>query len=192
MKIFKTLHLSFIPLVLLTTCNSYWSFYPDQDDRGLSRFTSRGYNVASNYINGNSFSIMGGNNIFLQKDSSGNAIDTLKLSWGLYPNDYGPKVYSYKNISFNLPVSSSFDKNNLLALKGTKFLNSVPVTLLDSSLNILSGTGTLYFVAVSEQVFASDQKNIKLSGLFDGNIGDSVRITKGRFDFSIDEKDLNF
>ncbi len=191
MKIFKFIQLSFIPVLLLTKC-SVWNFYPDPDDQGLSRFTSRGYNVASNYINENSYSIMGGNNILLQKDSTGNAIDTLKFSWGLYPNNSGPRVFSYRNISFNLPVSSSFDKNNLLAFKGTKFLNSVPIDLLDSSSNTLSGIGTLYFVSVYERIYPPDQKYIELSGLFDGNIGDSVHITKGRFDFSIDEKSLNF
>jgi hypothetical protein len=56
----------------------------------------------------------------------------------------------------------------------------------------LRGMGTLYFVSVNEGLFESNEKYIKLSGLFDGNIGDSIVITKGRFDFQISEKTLNF
>jgi hypothetical protein len=68
----------------------------------------------------------------------------------------------------------------------------VPVTLTDTSQNKLSGVATLYFVTVTEVMESSNQKYIKMSGLFDGNIGDSIFISKGRFDFEIDEGRLNF
>lgn len=190
MKYFKTLHLSFIPLFFLTTCH-FSSFYPDPDDQGLSRFTSRGYNVASSYINAVPFRNEGSYYPLLQKDSTGNSIDTLRFTWALHLNDSGRVIRSFDTISFLLPVSQSFNKTNLLAFSGQRFLNSVPVTLQNSSSKTISGMGTLYFVSVSEGLL-SDQKYIKLSGLFDGNIGDSVLITKGRFDFEINENSLNF
>ena len=68
----------------------------------------------------------------------------------------------------------------------------LPVTMQDTSLNKLSGVGTLYFVKVTEKQGYSNQKSINLSGLFDANIGDSILITKGRFDFDIEEDRLNF
>lgn len=51
MNYFKNFRLFLIPLVFLTTKCQFSNFYPDPDDQGLSRFTSRGYNVASTYIN---------------------------------------------------------------------------------------------------------------------------------------------
>ncbi len=191
MKNFKSFHLSFIPLVFLTTCH-FWNFYPDSDDKGLSRFTSRGYNVASNYINGRPFTNTGPYYPLLHKDSTGSSMDRLVFTWGLHQNDTVRVRSGYNNISFLMPVPQSFNKTNLLALNGQRFLNSVPLTIQDSSMKILTGIGTLYFVSVSEVLFASNDKYIKLSGLFDGNIGDSVIITKGRFDFEISEKELNF
>ena len=191
MKYFKRFHLSFIPLFFLTTCHT-WNFYPDPDDAGLSRFTARGYNIASSYIDGQAFSNTGAYYPLLHKDSTGNSIDTLKFTWALYRNDAPNIGAAYNDISFLLPVPASFTKNDFLAFSGQRFLNSVPVMLQDSSLKIISGISSLYFVSVSENVTSPDYKYIRLSGLFDGNIGDSVFITKGRFDFEIDENTLNF
>ena len=193
MKNFKAYHFSFIPLTFfLTTCH-FWNFYPDTDDPGLSRFTSRGYNVASSYINGRTFRNTGFYRPLLHKDSSGNTIDTLVFSWGLYQNDSVRVRSNYENISFLMPVSQLFNKTNLLGFSGQRFLNSVPLTIQDTSLNKITGIATLYFVSVSEVVFSgSNEKFIKLSGLFNGNIGDSVTISKGRFDFEVNENSLNF
>ena len=190
MNYFKSFHIFLIPLVFLTTCH-FPNFYADPDDQGLSRFTSRGYNVASLYINERPFRNVGPENSVLQKHSTGNSIDTLQFSWQLYPNDANIGLSSYRNISFLLPVPSSFNKTNLLGFNGQRFLNSVPITLQDSASKTIAGTATLYFVSVNELVL-SDQKYVRLSGLFDGKIGDSVFITKGRFDFQINENNLNF
>lgn len=191
MKNFKAFHLSFIPLVFLTTCH-VWNFYPDPDDQGLSRFTSRGYNIATGYINGRPFMNTSSYNPLLHKDSTGNPVDTLLFTWALYPNDSVGVRSAYNNISFLLPVPQFFNKINLLAFNAQRFLNSVPLTIQDTSLKTITGIGTLYFVSVSEGLSSPNQKYIKLSGLFDGNIGDSVIITKGRFDFEINENTLNF
>lgn len=192
MKYLKTLRFSFIPIFFLTTCNVGY-FYSDPDDYGLSRFTSHGGHVATCYINEKPYI---NNNVtyypLLQKDSGANSIDTLVLKWSLSTHDSLPSYSFYQNISFLLPVPASFNKTNLLGLNGQRFLNSVPVTMQDTSLNKLSGVGTLYFVKVTEKQGYSNQKSINLSGLFDANIGDSILITKGRFDFEIDEDRLNF
>lgn len=190
MNYFKTFHLFLIPLVLLTTCH-FPNFYSDPDDQGLSRFTSRGYNVASVYINDKPFRDAGSQFPLLRKDSTGNSMDTLHFAWQLYPNDFPVGPLAYRNIAFLLPVSSSFNQNNLLAFNGQRFSNSIPITLQDSTAKTIAGTATLYFVAVS-QAALGDQTYIKLSGLFEGKIGDSVIIKKGRFDFQINKNDLNF
>jgi hypothetical protein len=184
MKNFKRFHLSIIPLVFLTTCH-IWNFYPDAEDPALSRFTSRGYNVATSYINGSPFGNTGSFDPLLYKDSTGSSVDTLRFSWPLASN-------SFNYISFLLPVPPSFNKTNLLAFNRQRFLNSVSVTLRDSLFNTITGSGSLYFVSVTESGSDPAEKYIKLSGLFNGNIGDSVTITKGRFDFEIKENTLNF
>lgn len=179
------------PIFMATECRRNY-FIPDPDDNGLSRFTSRGYNLATAYINDAPFVNIGSYYPLLQKDSSGNSIDTLKFSWALYPSDLLNHNSIYHDISFLLPVSSSFTKNDLLALNGQRLLNSTTVVIKDGALKVISGTATLYFVSVTEDLSFPQQKNIKLSGLFDGNIGDTVHITKGRFDFEVNENDLNF
>lgn len=180
---------------MATECNRGNNFFPDPDDPGLSRFTSRGYNVATAYINDVSFGNNGQSYSLLQKDSSASAIDTLKFAWPLYSINALINNFTYQNISFLMPVSSSFNKNDLLALNGQRLLNSVKVVvqkIQDTSLETISGIANLYFVSVKENLSYPPQKYIRLSGLFDGNIGDTVLITKGRFDFEVNENDLNF
>jgi hypothetical protein len=192
MKNFKTFHLLFISVFLLSKCN-FWTFYPDPDDQGLSRFTSRGYNQASNYINDRPFVNTGGYGPLLHKDSTGNSMDTLVFSWALRQNDSVQLRSRYNNISFLMPVPSIFNKSNFMAFNGKRFL-SVPLSIQDTSMKTMSGDATLYFVSVTEEVSSSDPniKFIKLSGLFNGNIGDSLMVTKGRFDFEVSESMINF
>lgn len=191
MNYFKNFYIALIPLVFLTQKCQFTNFYPDPDNSGLSRFTSRGYNVASVYINGKAFSQLGARSLRFYKDSSGNLTDTLHFSLRLLLNDSLNLDEKPQYLSFQVPVPHSFNINNLLAFNGQRFENSVPVSLINFS-NTSFGTSTLYFVSVTEIASPSDEKYVKLSGLFDGKIGDSILLTKGRFDFQIAEKDLNF
>jgi hypothetical protein len=144
------------PIFMATECNRGDSFFPDPGNPGLSIFTSRGYGVASAYINDDPYTVIASYyNTLLSKDSTGNSIDTSKFALDLSPH------------SGAIPVQGS-------------------------SSNTISGSANLYFVTVTENLAHLPQKYIKLSGLFDGNIGDSVHITKGRFDFEVDESNLNF
>ena len=192
MKYLKALRFSFFPIFFLTTCHGVWNFYPDADDHGLSRFTSRGYNIASCYLNDTAYVNNGSFYPLLQKDSSASSIDTLQFKWPLLAHSTFDMFSRYHDIAFLLPIPQSFNKSNLLEFNGQRFLNSVPVTLTDTSQNKLSGVATLYFVTVTEALDRSNRKYIKMSGLFDGNIGDSISISKGRFDFEIYEGNLNF
>lgn len=176
------------PIFMATQCNRS-TFFPDPDDPGLSRFTSRGTNVASAYINNDPYLAYASNyNTLLSKDSTGNSIDTLKFALDLSPHSGA----IYQNISFQIPVSATFNKSDLLAFNGQRFLNPTRVVIKDISLNSISGSANLYFVSVTENLSFPPQKYIRLSGLFNGNIGDSVNITKGRFDFDVNENNLNF
>lgn len=190
MKTLRKLRFSFFPLVFLMTCNYGMPPKPDVDDRGLYALTSGGGHVASCYINDKPFA--NDNNYFLQKDTGANSITRLKLSWRLLVHDSVFQKSPYDSISFSLPVPKSFNQSNLLSLSGQRFLNSVPVTLQDSLQHELSGVGTLYFVSVKENTGYNNQKFFAISGLFDANIGDSILVTKGRFDFEFNPASLNF
>jgi hypothetical protein len=88
-----------IPFLMSTECRRN-SFFPDPDDPGLSRFTSRGYNVATAYINDAPFVNVGSSYPLLQKDSSGSSIDTLKFAWSLYPSDFLNHNSVYRDMAF--------------------------------------------------------------------------------------------
>lgn len=181
-----------IPFLMSTECRRD-NFFPDPDNAGLSRFTSRGYGIATNYINAKSFRNTGSFVPLLYKDSTGTSTDTLNFHWSIFPNDY-PAGIIYQNISLLIAVPQSFNKNDLLSLTGQRLLNSgVAVQILrDTLYTTISGTSNLYFVSITEDLSNPFGKEIKLSGLFDGKIGDSLMITNGRFDFEIPENELNF
>lgn len=190
MNYFKNFYIALIPLVFLTTKCQFSNFFPDTDDPGLSRFTARGYNVASVYINEKPFRQLGDEFRMLEKDSSGNPTDTLHFSLRLFPNDGSNVSQEPWYLSFQVPVPPSFNVNNLLAFNDRRFENTIPVSLRNFR-NTSFGTSTLYFVSVTEVTSPSNEKYVKLSGLFEGKT-DSAEFTKGRFDFQVAEKDLNF
>ncbi len=194
MKLKYLIILICIPFLMATECRRS-NFFSDPDDPGLSRFTSRGYNIATAYINDLPLVNVASYSPLLQKDSSGSSIDTLKFTWALYPSNLGNSISIYRNISFLIPITSSFNKNDLLSFNGQRFLNATKVIVQekqDTSFKSISGNASLYFVSVKEDLSYPPQKYIRLSGVFDGNIGDTVLITKGRFDFEVNEKELNF
>lgn len=186
------------------------NFFPDEDDPGLSRFTFHGYNIATAYINEvpyinpfygtNLFGIASppGNAIpLLSKVATNSAFDTLSLSWPIEKNDNTQASNSYFNptISLLMPVPKSFSLNDFIALSGQRFSSNTNSILLQGFLpkppDTLYGSSNIYFVEISVDSTES-YKHIVFSGLFNGNVGDSILITKGRFDFAIDASEINF
>ncbi|HVZ95294.1 MAG TPA: hypothetical protein VG847_00360 [Chitinophagaceae bacterium] len=197
MKNFILTILAVSAIILFTACAKR-NFYPDDNDAGLSRFTSYGYNIATNYINGkpfiNPFSALHGNFLpVFNKISTNSSEDTLNISWAIEREDtttYEP--YHYLNLW--IPVSKTFSKENLLGYNGTRITDSCSITLERAPVSpdtTTKGSANIYFVKIEEDKSYSPA-HLQISGLFDGNIGDSVLITKGRFDFNIAESALNF
>lgn len=186
-------------LILSASCGKR-NFFPDQDDPGLSLLTSNGYNIASNYIDGQPYvnpfgGILRRNYLpVLQKVPSTDILDTLSLSWRIVPND-GTSLSNAKYTSITLysPVSKSFNKGDFLALNAQKLTSSSTRIYVQTNSfnNPLRGIANLYFVEIKPDNLINPTSYI-ISGLFDGNIGDSVLITKGRFDFRIEINTLNF
>lgn len=181
------------------------NFFPDPDDPGLSLLTSHGFNIATAYINNapyiNPFmkgTFGGGTNSSptLQLIGDGNPFDTLRLSWQIERNDTSTSPFNspYQMISLLMPVPKTFKKTDFFALSGQRFSDNTNAVVLHSFNNYsdsLSGTSNIYFVNISYNTTGTTT-NLIFSGLFNGNIGDSILITKGRFDFKIDAATLNF
>lgn len=194
--------LSIILLLLLAGCTKR-NFFPDEDDPGLSRFTSRGYNIATAYINNvpyiNPFHkfIIGGSNSVptLRKVITNSMADTLSLSWDIGINDNGQASYNgqYHSISLLMPISKSFNQSNFLQLSSTRSdSNQIQINSFINQPYTLAGTSNIYFVQLKIDKSVTLPVHYIISGLFDGNIGDTILVTKGRFDFEIDASTLNF
>ncbi|HSZ86244.1 MAG TPA: hypothetical protein VK787_09450 [Puia sp.] len=189
----------FLILLLLnfTSCVKR-NFYPDADDPGLSRFTSYGFNVVTEYINGvsyiNPFSATRGNSLpFLRKISTNSAFDTLSLSWQIEVNGTQSPTYYFDGICILIPVSKTFNQNDFLALSGQKFDSTKSAIQLNFGYipDEFPGIANVYFV----KIYTNSNDSIRtytISGLFNGNIGSNTVITDGRFDFQISSVDLNF
>lgn len=204
----KTIFYKFLPclLVLSLAGCAKRNYFPDPDDPGLSLLTSHGFNIATAYINKvpyiNPFmkgTFGGGTNTLptLQLIDTGNTFDTLCLSWQIERNDSSAAPYNspYQMISLLMPVPKSFTKSDFFALSGQRFSSNTNAVVLRSYNNYsdtLSGTSNIYFVNISYDNSSGTTANLAFSGLFDGNIGDSILITKGRFDFEIDPTSINF
>ncbi|HLY71689.1 MAG TPA: hypothetical protein VKR53_18275 [Puia sp.] len=84
---------------------------------------------------------------------------------------------------------------DFLALNGQRIssnTNKIAIEAFnDTTFELLSGTGNIYFVKINIED-ATGERKIAFCGLFDGTIGDSILITKGRFDFNIPATNFNF
>jgi hypothetical protein len=184
-------------LINFTSCAKR-NFYPDPDNPGLSRFTSYGFNVVTEYINGvpyiNPFNVVRGNYLpFLRKISTNSAFDTLSLSWQIEINGTQSSAYYFEGTCILIPVSKTFNQNDFLALSGQRFDSTKGAMQLNFGYipDEFSGTANVYFV----KIYTNSNDSIRtytISGLFNGNMGSNAVITDGRFDFQISSADLNF
>jgi hypothetical protein len=194
-------------LLLLCFCGcSKRNFFPDEDNPGLSILSSRGFNIATVYINEvpyiNPYSkfIFGGvvnSSPTITKINTNSTFDTLSLSWAIQINDTTNSNSSpYRYIAILMPVSKSFTRNDLIAMSGQRFSSNSDKVILQSfnygPSDFLSGVSNIYFVKINQTQSDTSAPRLLLSGLFNGNIGDSILITKGRFDFEISTNDINF
>jgi hypothetical protein len=189
--------LLFALILFFSSCEKR-NFFPDEDDPGLSRLTFHGYNIATAYINEVPYinpyrhSIFGGGGNYrpaVRRIISNSDFDTLSISWPIERNDT-INVYNtpYTTISLLMPVSKTFTIRDFIEFGGKRFSSNNNALLLNSNVSdSIRGVSNLYFIKITD-----DAKYLTFSGLFDGNIGDSIQITKGRFDFRVDVTDVNF
>src|SRR6185312_12710090 len=148
-----------ILLLLLTGCEKR-NFFPDEDNPGLSRFTSRGYNIVTAYINNVPYinpyhnSVFGGgsNTVpMLGKISTNSAFDTLSISWQIGINENGQASFNstYYSISLLIPIPKSFNQNNFLQLSGVRSdSNQIQLNSFINQPSSLAGKSNIYFVQI--------------------------------------------
>lgn len=183
------------------------NFFPDGDDPGLSRLTSRGYNIATMYINDvpyiNTYSttIFGGisNSMpIVTLIPTNSTSDTLNISWQIEINDNSNTFNQpyYYSVSLLMPVKKNFTSADFLAMDGQRFAANTNAIALNSDYNIsdtFHQQANIYFVNLKYMSSSATSTNYyAFSGLFNGNIGNSISITKGRFDFKIDASQIKF
>ena len=192
-------------IMLLIGCGKR-NFFPDGDDPGLSRLTSRGYNIATVYINNVPYINVYRKRLFggitnslptVNRISTNSAFDTLSISWQIEINDNSDSYNQpYHSISLLIPVSKNFTAHDLLAMNGKRFASDTNAIAINSFYNYpasLAGRSNLYFIKVDYNFPPNGPSaTYSFSGLFDGKIGDSILITKGRFDFKIDANQIHF
>lgn len=195
-----------ILLLALTGCYKNY-FFEDPDDPGLSRFTNRGYNVTSAYINNepwvSDFSrYRGSAPAYLYRDSTGVSKDTLYINWsGSFSNDSVFRFANWRdfhNLIISLPVNKNFSRNDFLNWNGKAFPDdstSVSISLspyypYTSNLYTITGPAKIYFVKIEPSDTAISKTGFLVSGLFEGIIADTIKITKGRFDYELKNQNL--
>jgi len=202
----KNLSMLFCCLSLTIMSCGKRNYFPDPDDRGLSRLTSRGYNIITMYINNVPYinlyrrPLFGGISNTLPTITTkitNNDSVTLQISWQIEINDTSVSYNQpYHSISLLIPVSKSFRAHDFLSMNGQRFspgTNGIAINYPDNYLDSLAGKSNLYFIDIKYNTLGDGSKHsYSFSGLFDGNIGDSILITKGRFDFEIDADKINF
>ncbi len=176
-------------------------FYEDDNDPGLTRLTDRDYQIASAYVNGSPWvqyiNENGGGfgfngtywNNFVTLTPGTNDKDTLNITWsgefsrGLPAQGYTGEQFKFMTLSF--PVDTGYAVNKIPDLEGERFptpLTPVYISFgneLVPDLNSIRGSAKLYFIQADT---TNGGSAFRFTGLFEGKIGDSVLITKGRFD----------
>lgn len=198
--------LSFLfPLLLLIGSCTPKPFFEDPSDPGLTRFTNRGYDAGSAYINDQAwvtgYSSFGGTDASLIADTNLNRKDSLYLSFtGEYkPGLPGlqPEWRNYYQLLIALPVKKNFSLGDFLQWNGRLFpADTTQVTIYLSNgfppeaPSFVRGSGKIYFTHI--QALSDPTQILGMAGLFEGKIGDSISITRGRFDFRLGENQLIF
>lgn len=190
-----------VTVISLSGCKPPRNFFEDTDDPGLSRLTSREYNIVTAYINDSAYinpynynatNNSGGNSpVIIKVIHTNSTMDTLTIAWQIVPNDTANNISWYSNITLSMPVPKSFSASDFLMWNGKRFPQdptTVTIQLGQYGSATPTGDGSIYFIKLSPD---TTYQTYIFSGLFAGNI-DGIQITKGRFDFKLSQSDITF
>jgi hypothetical protein len=189
-------------LLLLSCTKSSTNAYPDPSDEGLAIFSNTGNNILSCMVNDKPWRTLDRKiyllsrpayevTIQLQKTSS--AKDSLWFTWnGYYNNEIG----NQGNLNIVLPVTKNFGYRDLSGLmKQRLHLDSNNGYFLLSINGLISntvkGSGNIYFHTMMIDSVGPANYSGRMSGLFDADFN-SVKISQGRFDHSLEQLQVSF
>jgi len=175
--------------------------YPDPEDPAIAIFSNTGNNILSCYMDNKPWRtidrttpILSGGPLYevLIHKKTGTAIsDTLEFLWQGYftPNTGNPGTlllrfavptnFSYKNFS-------GFNAQRIV-VNGSNGYFTTDINLANNS----KGTGTIYFHTAQLDSVGPNSYAGKMSGLFEANLP-AFKITKGRFDHTLQPGQINF
>lgn len=185
-------------------CNKPRNFYEDTNDPGLSRLTSRGYDIITCYINGQPYInpyqhyLFGGANstVYIEKVETASVKDTLRISCNLRKAGTDLSNSPTYNLAILVPVDKKFSVKDFKGLQGKRFpydsSTKISIQLSESPFSNTSGSASIYFIKTAPENNSDSTNGFSFSGLFEGKIEPDINITKGRFDFSIYPGEFNF
>ena len=190
----KTLKYIFVINTLISFCGCIKQrFYPDIDDSGLTRFTSKHFNTGSCYINDTAYlnywppTLFGNTHMpRITKIITSATMDSIDFRWPIALKK-GNKFIdgNYSSISIKMTIPKGFTVQDFVSWNGTQFASDANTLTLDRSLvfnSSLRGAANIYFVKIFKE---EPSGNIYASGLFNGHIGDSIFVKNGRFDYLV-------
>ena len=193
-----------LTVLLFTGCGvNETHYYADAENDGIAIFSNTGNNVFTCYIDGKPWrtasrqqGILGpprlSYEVYIRKQSSGAAKDTLSISWEGY---FGTRDTLRRFITARLAVNNGFTPGDLNALQGQRITiagnNGYFIDSARTFYNVISGTGHLYFHTLRLDSVGNGIYSGSMSGLLDADFG-TEKITGGRFDHSIVTDQLQF
>lgn len=195
--------LLFLSLAFAGCDTSDTKFFEDPRNKGLSIFSDKANNVASAYFNDQSWRTRDRTynllspptryEVHVQKLITTTASDTLLIEWR--GNINGQDNFLPISLTFHMAVPKSFNASDFITLQGQRYfadgIKSYFTVDGAPSLPTGKGAGTIYFHMAALQTNSPSQNNGRLAGLFETTIGD-LRITKGRFDHSLEPSNARF
>ena len=193
-----------LPALMFTGCGiNETHYFADAENDGIAIFSNTGNNLLTCYIDAKPWrtisrkqGILGpprpSYEVYIQKQLSGAAKDTLSIRWEGY---FGTRDTLRRIITARLAVDSGFAVKDLNALQGQRIsLQGSNGYFLDSdrtAYGVVTGTGHLYFHTLKLESTGSGAFTGSMSGLMDADFG-TEKITNGRFDHSISPEQVLF
>lgn len=194
-----------ICLVFIGCSKNYSNYYADGEDKGLSIFSNTGNNLLTCFVDNKPWRTENRISFILSppagpryelniaKQITNSLMDTLHFNWRGY---FSPDRNSFGYLSLALPIEKNFGFSNLSAFNGRRFKIDSTTGLFSfysptSNMRFTNGTGNIYF---HKAVFDSISPNMfigRIAGLFDADFI-TTKITKGRFDHTINSDNVRF
>lgn len=188
--------------LLLSCTKSSTNAYPDPSDPELTIFSNTGNNILSCMVNDIPWRTLDRKiyllsrpayEITIQLQKTSTAKDSLWFSWNGY---YNNEISNQGNLNMVLPVTKNFGYKDLSGLMKQRLhldANNGYFLLSINGLisNTVKGSGNIYFHTMMIDSIGPYNYTGRISGLFDADFN-TTKITRGRFDHSLEQSQVSF